>query len=78
MKEEKKSKKKKLHYPLSKEEFLKAFVSEFSESGSSSIIEEISKDVLNERITPEQAIDILNAQEQELRKSKSFNQKEEN
>lgn len=64
MSENKKKKKKSPRYPLSKEEYLKAFVSELHEIVPSSpydykIIKKISKDVLNEKITPEQVIEIF-------------------
>lgn len=51
-------KKKKSRSPLSKEEYLKAFVSELREAENKhnyKLIRKISDDVLKEKITPEQA-----------------------
>lgn len=66
-KEKKKVKRPK--YPLSKKEFLKAFVSELRESENEfnfKLIREISKDILEEKVTPEQGVRILDTQEKEL------------
>ena len=65
-----KKKKKRPSYPLSKEEFLKAFVSELQEIIPSSpddykIIKQISKDVLSEKITPKQVMEVFNRKRDE-------------
>lgn len=65
-----KKKKKRPRYPLSKEEFLKAFVSELQEIIPSSpddykIIKQISKDVLSEKITPKQVMEVFNRKRDE-------------
>lgn len=69
MSENNKKKKKKPRYPLSKDEFLKAFVSELREAENKhnyKLIRKISRDVLKEKITPEQAGEIFSIQNKKI------------